>query len=177
MINTERLTLREFTLDDGEFIYQLMNSPLYIEFIGDRGIKTLEDAQAFLSTNLIRSYEINGYGLFAVIRNQDECVIGMSGLVNREGLPYTDIGFGFLPQYMGKGYAYESAKAVMDYASGTLGIAPILGITSLENTASISLLNKLGLVHQQRILWGEEQELILMLSTEEISSSLTLAMS
>ncbi|MEZ9140731.1 MULTISPECIES: GNAT family N-acetyltransferase [unclassified Shewanella] len=170
MITTQRLTLREFTLEDAEFIYQLMNSPLYIKFIGDRNIKNRDDAKTFLSTKLIPSYQLHGYGLYAVIRNEDKALVGMCGLVNRDGLEHTDIGFGFLPQYMGMGYGYESARAVMNYANETLSLSPIWAITNLQNTASINLLTKLGLLYQQQILWGDEQEPILLLSTHEVSS-------
>ncbi|WP_153915650.1 GNAT family N-acetyltransferase [Shewanella sp. TC10] len=170
IITTQRLTLREFTLEDAEFIYQLMNSPLYLKFIGDRNIKNRVDAKTFLSTKLIPSYQLHGYGLYAVIRNQDDCLIGMCGLVNRDGLEHTDIGFGFLPQYIGMGYGYESARAVTHYANETLSLSPIWAITHPQNTASIKLLIKLGLLYQQHILWGDDQEPILLMSTHEVSS-------
>ncbi|WP_299497341.1 GNAT family N-acetyltransferase [uncultured Shewanella sp.] len=115
---------------------------------------------------IIKSYQDNGYGLYAVVLKQTNQVVGMSGLVRREGLPHTDIGFGFLPEFMGKGYAYEASKAVMDYAQNVLELNPILAITVKDNVRSISLLNKLGLVHSNLIDWEGEE--ILLLSTASL---------
>jgi RimJ/RimL family protein N-acetyltransferase len=152
MLETDRLTIREFSVEDAPFIFELMNSPLYIKYIGDRDINSIAEA--------------HGYGLYAVVLNSTNETIGMSGLVNRNDLPHADIGFAFLPQYMGKGYAYESSKAVLDYALLTLGLDPILAITAKENADSIRLLNKLGLGYEKTINWGEAQEEILLLSTD-----------
>ncbi len=164
MMQTERLLLREFTIGDAGFIYELMNSPLYIKNIGDRNIHSLGAAEAFLTDKLIRSYTVNGYGLYAVVLRETQEVIGMSGLVRRENLPSADIGFGFLPGFMGQGYAYESAQRVMTYAKNELQLSPILAITSLDNERSIRLLRKLGLNHQRVIDW--EGEDIYLLSTQ-----------
>lgn len=166
MLETDRLTIREFSVEDAPFIFELMNSPLYIKYIGDRDINSIADAEDFLNGKLIDSYEAHGYGLYAVVLNSTNETIGMSGLVNRNDLPHADIGFAFLPQYMGKGYAYESSKAVLDYALLTLGLDPILAITAKENADSIRLLNKLGLGYEKTINWGEAQEEILLLSTD-----------
>lgn len=164
MLETQRLSLREFTLSDAPFIYELMNSPLYIENIGDRNIRTVEDAKQFLQDRLINSYQNNGYGLYAVVLKESGKVIGMSGLVRRENLPNVDIGFGFLPEFIGKGYAYESSKEVMRFAQEYLSLNPILAITSQQNTRSITLLQKLGLEPVRIIDW-EGGEVLLMSTT------------
>ncbi|WP_298775621.1 GNAT family N-acetyltransferase [uncultured Shewanella sp.] len=163
MLETDRLRLREFTVEDAPFMYALMTSPLYLKNIGDRNIRSIEDAEAFLVSKIVKSYQDNGYGLYAVVLKQSNEVIGMSGFVRREGLPHTDIGFGFLPQFMGKGYAYEASKAVMDYAQNVLALDPILAITNKDNIRSITLLNKLGLEYSNALDW--EGEAILLLST------------
>ncbi|WP_299007048.1 GNAT family N-acetyltransferase [uncultured Shewanella sp.] len=167
MLETERLIVRELTLEDAAFIHALMTSPLYLKNIGDRNIRSIEHAEAFLENNIIKSYQDNGYGLYAVVLKQTNQVVGMSGLVRREGLPHTDIGFGFLPEFMGKGYAYEASKAVMDYAQNVLELNPILAITVKDNVRSISLLNKLGLGYGRFIDWEGEE--ILLLSTHSHS--------
>ncbi|WOG30126.1 GNAT family N-acetyltransferase [Endozoicomonas sp. 8E] len=161
MLETERLTLREFELSDVEFMYELMNSPLYIKNIGDRNINSIEDARSFLVSKIISSYKKNGYGLYAVVLKESNQVIGMSGLVRRDNLPSTDIGFGFLPEFMGKGYAYEASERVMKYAKNKLALNPILAITIKENERSIKLLNKLGLLYESVINWEGEEILLL----------------
>ncbi len=163
MLYTERLVLREFRLSDADFIFRLMNSPLYIKYIGDRNIHSFADAKNYLNDKIIASYHQHGYGLYAVLLKDTEQVIGMSGLVRRENLPHADIGFGFLSEFMGHGYAYEASKAVMDYAQQALNLSPILAITVEDNKRSIKLLEKLGLKRQGIIEW--EQEPLLLLST------------
>jgi RimJ/RimL family protein N-acetyltransferase len=150
-------------LSDASFIYELLNSPLFIKNIGDRNIRSESDAEIFLTDRIISSYQNNGYGLYAVVLKDTGQVIGMSGLVCRENLPNADIGFAFLPDFIGKGYAYEASKEVMEYAKNTLALDPILGITIKENEPSIKLLNKLGLIHERLIDWDGEE--ILLLST------------
>lgn len=163
MLETERLTLREFDLADAEFMYELMNSPLYIKNIGDRNIHSIEDATTFIVDKIISSYKKHDYGLYAVILKETNRVIGMSGLVRRDNLPNTDIGFAFLPNFMGKGYAYEASQRVMRYVQEDLQLDTILAITTKENHRSIKLLNKLGLFYQSVIEWDGEE--ILLLST------------
>ncbi len=164
-LKTKRLTIREFTNDDVQFHLILMNTPLYIQNIGDRAIKTLDDADVY-SRKIIASYKSNGYGQYAVVLNNTDTVIGMSGLIRRDNLPHVDIGFGFLPEYMGKGYAFEASKAVMKYAQEELKLNTILGITIPENKPSINLLKKLGLVFEKAITWGENNESVLLLSNQ-----------
>ncbi|MDO6774905.1 GNAT family N-acetyltransferase [Shewanella sp. 3_MG-2023] len=164
-LKTERLTIREFTHNDVEFHLILMNTPLYIQNIGDRSIRTIVDADAY-SRKIIASYKSNGYGQYAVVLGNTETVIGMSGLIRRDNLPHPDIGFGFLPEYMGKGYALEASQAVLKYAKNELKLHQILGITNPENKPSINLLKKLGLVFEKAITWGEESEPALLLSNQ-----------
>ena len=165
LIETERLYIREFNLSDKEFVFELMNTPQYLKNIGDRNIHTLQDAENFLSDRLIKSYNEHGYGLYAVIAKDSKTVIGMSGFVNRATLPHTDIGFAFLPQFIGEGFAFESSKALMTYAKTHWSLSPILGITAKHNTSSIKLLEKLGLKLKQPIIIDGETEEIYLFST------------
>ena len=166
MLSTERLLIREFTELDAPVILELLNSPLYIKNIGDRNVRTLAEAEGFVSDRIMASYAQHGYGMYAVVLIDTNVVVGMCGLVNRDILPHVDIGFGFLPDYMGQGYAYESAKAVKKYAEVELGLSPLLGVTDKKNTPSIKLLRKLGLVHEKIFIWPEDNEEVLLLSTE-----------
>ena len=162
---TERLFLREFNLTDTEFILQLLNTPGWLEFIGDRNVKTTEAAKSYLENGPIKSYELNGFGLSLVGLKDNELPIGMCGLIKRETLENVDIGFAFLPEYSGEGYAVEIASATMKYAKEKLKLKEILAITLPSNVRSINLLNKIGLYFEKNIhLPGDEQKLMLFKS-------------
>ena len=140
---TERLTLRHFTEADAEFILRLVNEPSWLRYIGDRGVRTVEDAAAYLRERWMPAYERHGYGLYLVERTEDGVPLGMCGLVRRDTLEHADIGFAFLPEFWGQGYAAESAAATLDEARG-LGMTHLLAITHPENESSIRLLEKIG---------------------------------
>lgn len=151
-IKTERLTLRAFTLDDAAFIHALLNDPDWIRFIGDRGIYTLDDARRQISEKYLAAYERDGFGLMLAVRNEDGASIGMCGLIRRAGLADVDIGFAFLRQYRGQGIALEAARAVLLQGRDVLNIKRVVGITLPENTASISLLEKIGLEFESEVI-------------------------
>jgi RimJ/RimL family protein N-acetyltransferase len=144
-IETERLLLRQFTLADTDFIIELVNSPGWLQFIGDRNIKTEADAQKYLLNGPLKSYELNGYGLSMVELKEDKIPVGMCGIIKRDTLDHPDIGFAFLPAFTGKGYAVEIAAATIQYAKEILELHPILAITVPDNHASIKLLERIGL--------------------------------
>ncbi|MFK7947649.1 MAG: GNAT family N-acetyltransferase [Saprospiraceae bacterium] len=141
---TERLYLAEATTKDAVFMLALLNSEGWLEFIGDRNVRTETEAAKYLEERVIKAYT-EGFGMYNVILKSTGEILGMCGLVNRPTLEGIDIGFGFLPQYMGKGYALESAKAVMAFAKKDLELTEILGITTQSNIRSQKLLEKLGL--------------------------------
>jgi RimJ/RimL family protein N-acetyltransferase len=145
ILETARLRLREFTFEDAPFIIELLNSPGWLEFIGDRNVRTPEQAHDYLENGPMKSYRVNGYGLSMVERKEDGTPIGMCGVLNRDALECPDIGFAFLPAFHGTGYAFEIARATADYAKGTLGLHRIAAITVPHNKRSIGLLEKLGL--------------------------------
>ncbi|MEN1936258.1 GNAT family N-acetyltransferase [Paenibacillus sp. 102] len=158
ILETESLTLRLQTTNDAAFILELLNDPSWLQFIGDRGVRTLEDAKAYILNGSIRMYEQFGFCLFLVERKEDHVPIGICGLVKRDTLEDVDIGFAFLPQYWGKGYAYEAASAVMTYGKGTLGLNRIVAITTQDNHASAKLLKKIGLQFERLIQFPNDPE-------------------
>lgn len=160
-IETERLLLREYNLNDVPFIFKLMNSEGWLQNIGDRNIKTLEDAEAYMQKNYLSSYEKHGFGPYLVSLKEDGTPIGSSGLYKRDNLDFPDVGFAFLSEFANKGYAYESAKAVMNYAAEKLKLQTIVGITLPENSASIKLLKKLGLAEIGTYKYEDGEELLL----------------
>jgi len=144
ILETERLVLREIAATDDAFILDLLNQPSFKKFIGDRNVRNLEQSRDFIETRYRKSYADNGFGLYAVVLKETNEAIGMCGFVKRDGLPDADIGFAFLPQFERKGYAFESADAVMKYGREHLGLNRVLAITSQNNESSMKLLYKLG---------------------------------
>lgn len=151
MLETERLLLREFTTGDTAFILELVNSAGWLQYIGDRNIKSVEQAKAYLENGPIKSYRENGFGLCLVERKDDAKAIGMCGLLKREYLDTPDMGFAFLPEFNGNGYAYEIAIATVAYAKNKLKISTVSAITMANNEKSIKLLEKMGFSFKKTI--------------------------
>jgi RimJ/RimL family protein N-acetyltransferase len=151
VIETPRLSLREITTGDAEFVFALMNEPAYHQHIGDRGIRTLENARTYILEKFTLSYARFGFGLYLVELKEGKIPVGICGLVKRDALLNPDIGFAFLQEHWSRGFAFEAACAALDYGFGTLGLKTVLGITSPANQASIRLLEKLGLQYQRMI--------------------------
>ncbi|HPE83869.1 MAG TPA: GNAT family N-acetyltransferase [Aequorivita sp.] len=160
-IESERLTLNMYTLADAPFIYKLMNSKGWLKNIGDRNIETLEDAEAYVQKNYLSSYDKHGFGPYLVTLKSDGTPIGSAGLYKRDNLEHPDVGFAFLAEYGGKGYAFEAAQAVMEYAAEKLKIKTVVGITLPQNQPSIKLLKKLGLSEIGTYKYEDGEELLL----------------
>ena len=141
---TARLRLRLFTLEDAPLILELLNDPAWLRFIGDRKVRSIEDARGYLENGPMKSYAQNGFGLWLVERKSDGRAIGMCGLVKRDDLPDVDIGFAFLEPFRGCGYALEAARATLDYAHAALGFDRVVAIASPDNERSGRLLAKLA---------------------------------
>jgi len=144
LLQTQRLNLREFQLSDAAFVLRILNEPSFLKFIGDRKVRTIDDARLYISNRFIASYEKNGYGLY-MVEVKEGSPIGMCGLVKRDPVEDPDVGFAFVPEAWQRGYGYEAASAVIEYARNTLQLKRVLGITIPENTASIKTLEKTGL--------------------------------
>lgn len=142
---TPRLRLRRFEDADASFVLRLLNEPSFHEFIGDRGVRTLEDAVRYLREGPMASYRDNGHGLMHLSLRAGDVPIGMCGLVRRPTLPSPDIGFALLPEHWGMGYVTEAATAAIEHGRLALGLEEILGITNPRNLRSIRVLEKLGL--------------------------------
>lgn len=150
IIETERLILRLQTTDDADFILELVNDPSWLRFIGDRGVRTVEDACEYIVNGLC-TYEQFGFCFYLVERKEDQIPLGLCGLIKRESLEDVDIGYAFLPKYWGKGYAYEAASATLAYGIDTLGLNRIVAITTQDNYASARLLEKIGLKFERLV--------------------------
>lgn len=144
ILETDRLVLRQFTPDDAGFILQIVNDPSFIANIGDRGIRTHDDAVTYLLDGPIRSYERHGHGLYLVTLKPSLEPIGICGLLKRIQFDDIDLGYAFLPGFWSRGFAFESATAMLEFARTTLGAARTLALVSPENARSIKLLEKIG---------------------------------
>lgn len=166
-LTTERLLLREFTAADAGFLLQLLNSPGWLQYIGNRNVRTEAEARAYIAARLVPSYRSSGFGFYLVERKADQTPLGMCGLVKRAELEHVDIGFALLPAFAGQGYALESARAVMDFAREQLGLPRVVAITAPENERSQRLLTLLGLQYEQTILFGPEREELLLYAWQQ----------
>jgi [ribosomal protein S5]-alanine N-acetyltransferase len=151
VIETERLALRRLAEDDAPFMLGLLNEPSFLRNIGDRGVRTLDEARAYIRQGAIASYEQHGFGLYLVTVKPAGEAAGICGLVRREGLDDVDVGFAFLPPYWGKGYAAESAAAVVRYARDTVGLRRLVAITSPGNEPSARVLERIGLQYERMV--------------------------
>ena len=166
ILQTGRLNLRKVSLDDAEFIVELLNDSAFLRFIGDKGVRTTEDARQYILTGPMDSYERQGFGLWLVELKGSNTPIGICGLLKRDTLSDVDLGFAFLPQYRSKGYAFESATAVMEYARRVLGLRRVVAITDDDNAGSIRVLEKLGMSFDRMIKLSDEGPEIRLLRSD-----------
>jgi RimJ/RimL family protein N-acetyltransferase len=162
VLETDRLVLRRLSVDDAVFILELLNEPSWLRFIGDPGVRTLEDAESYLLKGPIEMYARHGFGLYLTALKADGVPMGMCGLVKREALDDIDIGFAFLPRFWGRGYAHEAAAAVMAHAKAALGLRRVVAIVAPDNRSSLKLLGKLGMRFERMVKLadgGQEIEL------------------
>lgn len=145
IVETDRLILRELdSAIDAESIFELLNTRKFIQYIGDRGVRSVEQARDFIDTRYRASYRDHGFGLYAVERKTNAAFIGICGFVKRDYLEHADIGFAFLPQFERQGYGFESATGMLRYGRESLAFECVFAITSQDNDVSGKLLTKLG---------------------------------
>jgi ribosomal-protein-alanine N-acetyltransferase len=161
-LQTDRLLLRPTALEDADFILRLMNSPKWMQNIGDRNVRTMEDAQKYIKNKMHPQLKKLGFSNYTVIRKSDGKKIGSCGLYDREGLDGVDIGFAFLPEFEGLGYAYESAKKVMETGIEQFGITKISAITLEDNLPSRKLIEKLGLTFSKMFRLPDDPEELML---------------
>ena len=156
--DTERLILKPASLDDADFFLELYNMPKFIQFIGDRNMRTKEDAENYIQNRFLPQLERLGFGNSVVILKENQKKIGAVGIFEREGLEVLDIGFSFFEKFEGKGYAYESATKIKEIAKEEFNISKLSAITSKDNFSSQKLIQKLGLKFQKYVTLPDETE-------------------
>lgn len=147
ILTTDRLVLRELHADDAPFIIALLNDPSFIKNIGDRGLRTVADARRYITKGPLAGYDAHGFGLWLVELKEGRTPIGICGLLKRDVLDDPDIGFAYLPEFQSKGYGFEAARAVLDYAREVLRLPRVLAIVNRDNLPSARLLEKLGMAY------------------------------
>ena len=162
ILETERLTLREFELSDAKFIFRLLNTPTWLKFIGDKNVHNIQDAENYLTSGPVTSYKEHGFGLWLVSLKESNKPLGMCGLIKHDYLAEVDIGFALMPDYEGFGYGYEIASATFTHSLNILLIDKVVAITDANNTSSIKLLNKLGLTVEKPIETPEGNSVLLL---------------
>lgn len=148
-LETPRLIIRRFEFSDAPFVVALLNQPSFIANIGDRGVRSIDDAHRYLREGPMAMYEQHGFGLWQVLRKSDLAAVGMCGLLKRDNLPDVDIGYAFLPEYWGAGLALEAAEATVQHGARKFGLHRVIAVVSQGNTASIRVLEKLGLRYER----------------------------
>lgn len=166
-LETKRLLLRPLTDEDAGFILELLNDPAFIQNIGDRKVRSLDGAKAYINNGAVASYAKNGFGLYLVVLRETSESMGICGLIKREALGDVDIGYAFLPKFWSKGYAVESALAMKQFARDVIGLKRIVAITDPQNTGSIRVLEKLGMRFEKMVRLAED-DIELKLFTVEL---------
>ena len=156
-IETPRLILRRLQFDDAPFVIALLNEPSFIENIGDRGVRSVEDAHRYLREGPMAMYESYGFGLWHTARKSDGASVGMCGLLKRDILPDVDVGYAFFPAFWGQGFAQEATVATLQHASRKFGIKRVIGVVSEGNAGSMRVLEKLGMSFERMFSMREDE--------------------
>lgn len=175
-IKTDRLCIEPFTEGDAAFIVALLNDPDWLRFIGDKNVRTLDDAVRYLRSGPLAMYEARGYGLCRVVQRASRAPLGMCGLLKRDGLDDVELGFAFLPAGRGQGHGREAAAAVVSYGFDTLALSRIVAITRPDNSASASLLKAIGMRVEGRLRLppdGREVQLFALASNQSTTPTLS----
>ena len=166
ILETDRLILCRLAIDDAAFILDLLNDSLFLRFIGDKGVRTRDDARNYILNGPVDSYDRHGFGLYLTKLKDSAVRIGICGLLQRESLTDVDVGFAFLPEFRGQGYAFEAASAALDYGKTILGLRRIVAVTSADNDNSIRVLEKLGLTYQKMVKLSDGEPECKLFATE-----------
>ena len=164
---TNRLLISKFTLKDAPFFLELVNSPIWIKYIGDRKTKTIKEAEERIETGHLKSYKTHGFGFYELLlKAENNKPIGTCGLIKRDTLEYVDVGFAMLPNYESLGLAHEASIEIIKLAKNVFKLVKIIAITTPDNDSSIKLLKKLGLIYEKKVTpFEDEEELMLFTKT------------
>jgi RimJ/RimL family protein N-acetyltransferase len=167
VIGTERLNLREMSEADAGFVLEVLNDPGFVRYVGDRGVRTHEEAARYIDERFVESYRRNGFGLWLVETQDGKAPAGLCGLLRRgEPVPGVEVGYAFLPPFRSKGYAFEAASAATVYARDVLGLPRLYAVVNPDNAVSIRVLEKLGMRFERTVRLSNEDSDINLFSTD-----------
>lgn len=166
ILETERLRLRRLALDDAAFILDLLNEPSFLRYIGDKGVRSLEDARQYLLEGPMASYAQFGFGLLLVEMKDAPIPMGICGLLKRDTIDDVEVGFAFLPTFWLQGYAFESTSAVIAYGRRSLGLRRIVAITQSDNHGSIRTLEKVGFRFERMVKLSDDEPEIKLFASD-----------
>jgi ribosomal-protein-alanine N-acetyltransferase len=170
-LETPRLILRRLRFDDAAFVVALLNEPSFIANIGDRGVRSIDDAHRYLREGPMAMYSRHGFGLWLTARKSDGVAVGMCGLLKRDILPDVDLGYAFFPAYWGQGFAHEAAAATVLHAGRNFGLKRLIGVVSENNSGSIRVLEKCGMVFERMFSMSPDEEPVRLYGRTLLSSS------
>jgi ribosomal-protein-alanine N-acetyltransferase len=148
ILETPRLLVREFTVDDAEAFFVLCSDPEVLRWTGDPGVASVDEARASLLARPIADYAKHGFGRWACIDRATGALIGFTGPKYLDELGEIDIGYRLLPAWWGRGLATEATGAACDYCFARLGLTRLLGLVDPDNVRSVRVLEKLGFAAQ-----------------------------
>ncbi|MBV8665456.1 MAG: GNAT family N-acetyltransferase [Burkholderiaceae bacterium] len=160
VLNTARLTLRPLKVEHAAFWLRLVNDAAFLQFIGDKGLHTLDDAHRSIAEGPVALFAERKIGHFLVQRKEDGAALGTCGLIKRDALDDIDLGYAFLPEYRGQGFAFEAATAMLDYARDEIGLKRLVAIVSPDNEASVKLLERLGMRFERMLMLKEPDDMV-----------------
>ncbi|MFH4964746.1 GNAT family N-acetyltransferase [Gaetbulibacter sp. M235] len=163
---TNRLVISKISLEDAPFFLKLVNTPNWIKYIGDRNLKTIKDAEVYLTNGILKSYKELGFGFYKLQNKFDNESIGICGLVKREQLEEVDFGFAFLPEFEGQGFGFEASTAILKLAQEKFQLKKLLAITLPINSNSVKLLEKLGFTYEKKVKPFEDDEELLLFAKQ-----------
>lgn len=158
ILESERIKLMPLAICDAPFIFELLNTPDWIKYIGDRNIKNELDARNYLRTGPLKSYEEHGFGLLKVQLKSTSTPVGLCGLLQRDFLDGPDLGFALLPAYFGKGITYESCQILLASLVKSKKFEKIYAFTNKANVPSRNLLLKIGFIFEKQFNPYSEDE-------------------
>ena len=165
-IETERLKLREMSEGDAGVVLEILNDTGFKRFVGDRGVRTLEDAARYIDERFAESYRQHGFGLWLVEARDAGAPVGICGLLKRKELNVVEVGYAFLPPFRSKGYAFEAASAAKVYARDVLGLPRLYAVVNPDNAVSIRVLEKLGMKFERTVRLAGEESDVRLFSTD-----------
>jgi RimJ/RimL family protein N-acetyltransferase len=166
-LQTERLELRRFTLEDAEAYFPLVSDPAVLRYTGEKPLRSLDSVRELLASRPLRDYAVHGYGRMACVEKSSQRLVGFCGLKYLEDLQETDIGYRFLPECWGMGYATESAQMIMQHGARKLGLSRVIGLVEPENIGSVRVLEKLGLAFESEVMLEDHPDKLLLYATAQ----------